>query len=73
MKVIVEGVVEAAGVAGKAPEGMCSLKERARRGIWVAQEVKGQTSDEVMVPLLMSLSPVSGSVLTAQSLEPASD
>ena len=29
LKVTVEGVAEAMGVAGNAPRGMCSLKERA--------------------------------------------
>ena len=40
---------------------------------WVAQSVKGPTSAQVMISQLMGLSPVSGSVLTAQSLEPALD
>ena len=38
----------------------------------VAQLVKHQTSAQVMISRAMDLSPVSGSVLTAQSLEPAS-
>ena len=42
------------------------------RGTWVAQLVK-PTSGQVMIPQSMSLSPASGSVLTAQSLEPVSD
>ena len=42
-------------------------------GAWVAQLVKHPTSAQVMVSRFMSLSPTSGSVLTAQSLELASD
>ena len=40
---------------------------------WVAKTVKGQTSAQVMISQFMGLSPASGSVLTAQSLEPTSD
>ena len=43
------------------------------RGAWVAQSVKLPTSAQVMISQSVSLSPVSGSVLTAQSLEPVSD
>ena len=42
-------------------------------GAWVAQSVKRPTSAQVMISWIMSLNPTSGSVLTAQSLEPASD
>ena len=44
-------------------------------GAWVAQSAKCPTSTQVMISRFMSSSPVSGSgsVLTAQSLEPASD
>ena len=42
-------------------------------GAWVAQLVKCLTSAQVMISQLVGSSPVSGSVLTAQSLEPASD
>ena len=38
----------------------------------MAQSVKRLTSAQVMISQLMSLSPASGSVLTAQSLELAS-
>ena len=41
-------------------------------GAWVAQWVKHLTSAQVMISRFVSLSPTSGSVLTAQSLEPAS-
>ena len=43
------------------------------RGTWVAQSVKCLTSAQVMISLFIGSSPVLGSVLTAQSLEPASD
>ena len=43
------------------------------RGAWVAQWVKGPTSTQVMISQFVTSSPASGSVLTAQSLEPASD
>ena len=43
------------------------------RGAWVAQSVKRLTSAQVMNSWFVSSSPASGSVLTAQSLEPASD
>ena len=42
-------------------------------GAWVAQSVKHLTSAQVMISQFMSSSPTMGSVLTAQSLEPASD
>ena len=37
---------------------------------WVAQSVKHLTSAQVMISWFVSSSPASGSVLTAQSLEP---
>ena len=43
------------------------------RDTWVAQSVKRPTSAQVRVSWFMSSSPTLGSVLTAQSLEPASD
>ena len=42
------------------------------RGAWVAQSVECPTSAQVMISQLVSSSPASVSVLTAQSLEPAS-
>ena len=42
-------------------------------GAWVAQSVGQPTSAQVMISQLVGLSPASGSVLTAQSLEPASE
>ena len=43
------------------------------RGAWVAQLVKRPTSAQVMISRFVSSSPTLGSVLTAQSLQPASD
>ena len=43
------------------------------RGAWVAQSVKRPTSAQVMILRSVSSSPVSGSGLMAQSLEPVSD
>ena len=40
------------------------------KGAWVAQSVKPLTSVQVMISQFVSSSPASGSVLTAQSLEP---
>ena len=47
------------------------LKKRAW-GTWVAQSVEPPTLAQVMISQFVSSSPVLGSVLTAQSLEPAS-
>ena len=49
------------------------MVRRRSRGAWGAQPVEHVTSAQVMVSQLVSLSPASGSMLTAQSLEPASD
>ena len=43
------------------------------RGAWVAQSVGHPTSAQVMISQFVSSSPSLGSVLTAQSLGPASD
>ena len=43
------------------------------RGACVAQSIEHPTSAQVMISQLMSSSSATGSVLTAQSLEPASD
>ena len=42
-------------------------------GTWVAQSVQHPTAAQVMISRFLSSSPASGSLLTAQSLEPASD
>ena len=49
------------------------IGRKCYRGAWVAQSVKRLTSAQVMILWLVSLSPTSGSVLTVQSLKPASD
>ena len=46
---------------------------REFRGAWVAQLVKCLTSAQVTISWFVGSSPASGSMLTAQSLEPASD
>ena len=50
-----------------------SGRHEKRWGAWVAQSVKHPTSPQAVISRLVSSSPASGSVLTAQSLEPASD
>ena len=50
-----------------------SLEMKLFWGAWVAQSVKGPTSAQVVISHSVSSSPASGSVLTAQSLEPVSD
>ena len=49
------------------------LKKWHPRGAGVAQSVKRPTSAQVTISRSVSSSPASGSVLTAQSLEPVSD
>ena len=43
------------------------------QGTWMAQSVKCPTLAQVMISRFVSSSPTSGSVLTAQSLEPTLD
>ena len=50
-----------------------NFQSKTARGAWVAQSVECPTSAQVMISRSVSLSPASGSVLVAQSLEPASD
>ena len=50
-----------------------ALQERYVGGSWVAQLIKRLTSVQVMISWFVSSSPALGSVLTAQSLEPALD
>ena len=51
-----------------------SLKKKMHLwGAWVAQSTERPTSAQVTISWSMSSSPASGSVLTARSLEPASD
>ena len=49
------------------------VKMQTMRGAWVARSVKRPTSAQVMISRSVSWRPESGSVLTAQSLEPVSD
>ena len=46
---------------------------KLRRGPWMAQSVKRPTSAQVLISQLVGSRPASGSVLTAQTLESASD
>ena len=52
---------------------MAADKQEIFSYTWVAHSVKRLTSAQVMISWFVGLSPTSGSVLTAQSLEPASD
>ena len=49
------------------------LQNNAGEGAWVAQSITLQTSVQVMISRFMGSGPESGSVLRAQSLEPASE
>ena len=60
-------------VMSSSPMEGINLSLKIDRGAWVAQLVKYPTSAQVMISQVMGLSPASGSVLTAQSPEPASD
>ena len=48
-----------------------NFEKRKGRGAWVAQSVKHPTSAQVMISQFVGSSPVSGSVPTARSLQPA--
>ena len=50
-----------------------SLKMNKHWGAWVAQSAKHSTLAQVPITRFVGSSPMSGSVLTAQSLEPVSD
>ena len=52
---------------------VCHLNNRHSRDARVAHSVKCPTSAQVMISQFVGSSPVSASVRTAQSLEPASD
>ena len=56
----------------EASTDMFCLKGKIR-GAWMAQSVECPTSAQVMISRFVSSSPTLGSVLTARSLEPASD
>ena len=51
----------------------CCYYDLQSRGAWVVQLVKRLTLAQVMISRFVGSSPASGSVLTAQSLEPASE
>ena len=61
-----------AGIAGEV-SGTTALSSGTTRGAWVAQPVKRPTSAQVTISRFVGSSPTSGSVPTAQSLEPALD
>ena len=50
-----------------------SVELSMMRSAWVARWLQRPTSAQVAISLSVSSSPASGSVLTAQSLEPVSD
>ena len=52
---------------------LATILKKIFRGAWVAQLVKRLISAQVMILKLLGSSPPSGSALTAQSLQPASD
>ena len=68
--------LESVGFADGLDTG-CERKRRIKNdttgGAWVAQLIKRRTSAQVVILQFVSSSPASGSVLIAQSLEPASD
>ena len=50
-----------------------ALMNRKNQGAWVAQSVEHPTSAQVTISRFVGSGPASGSVLTARSLEPASE
>ena len=58
---------------GKGTWYTVKLKQLLNRGAWVAQSVKRLILAQVMISWFVGLSPAWGYVLTARSLEPASD
>ena len=67
------GVGGCDGIGPSQKSGIISTEVCNLRGAWVAQWVEHPTSAQVMISRVTGLSPASGSVLTARSLEPASD
>ena len=49
------------------------INKSGNRGAWVVQSIEHPTLAQVMISWFVGSSPASGSVLPAQSLEPASD
>ena len=72
MKGLFEGRNQVGGMRFLGQKLLQGFKKKVR-GAWVAQSVKPPTSAQVTISQSVSSSPTSGSVLTAQSLEPASD
>ena len=64
---------QAPGSELSAQNRMQDLRTVRSWGSWVAQSIKHPTSAQVMISQFVSSSPTSGSVLTAESLEPALD
>ena len=52
---------------------LAAFKNLTSQGAWVAQSVERPISAQVTISQFVRSSPTSGSVLAAQSLEPASD
>ena len=67
------GMFWAEEISGFCKSQFLHLKNVICRGTWMAQSVERPTSAQVMISQFVGLSPTSGSVPTAQSLEPASD
>ena len=67
------GILSPSPLSLTLPAHVLPLKNKKTWGAWVAQSVEWPTSAQVMISQLTSSSPASGSVLTAQSLEPVSD
>ena len=61
------------GIINGSSNNSSSSRRSRRMGTWVAQSVERLTLAQVMISRSVSSSPASGSVLTAQSLEPVSD
>ena len=53
--------------------GYQPVKKKDDKGAWVAQSVEHPTSAQVVISQYVGSSPASGSVLTAQRLDPALD
>ena len=60
-------------VSSKVSTSFEQHKSNPSWGTWVAQLVKCPTLAQIMISQFVSSSPASGSVLTAYSLQPASD
>ena len=63
----------AAHTSPRTQSWLLGLSLKSFRGAWVVQSVKHPTLAQAMISWFMGSSPVLGSVLTAQSLKPASD